>query len=371
MELLPVTLITGFLGSGKSTLLTQILDDPGFGDSAVVVNEFGAVGLDGFLVEHRPEQLVEMTTGCLCCTIRGDIRETLLDLHARRDSGVVPRFSRVIVETTGLADPAPVIHTLIMDPNLANRFRLGGVIATIDAVNGDHTLDDHAECVKQAAVADRLVLTKTDLVAERGFAKTIGGLTDRLRRLNPGAEILDRTRPDFDLRRLFDTSLYDPATKTADVRQWLNEESYNEPEESHHHLDVNRHDADIHSFTVSLEEPIRGTSLMVALEHMTAHYGRAILRLKGIAHIREEPARPVVIHGVQHLLHEMVWLDEWPTADRRTRLVFVTRGIAKDAIENFLTDWLAGGERKTAAMLGLSERARPSPKTALGAANHS
>ncbi len=225
MDCIPVTLLTGFLGSGKSTLLTQILTEPGFGDTAVVVNEFGEVGLDGFLVEHADDQIVEMTSGCLCCTIRGDIRETLLALYGRRDKGEIRAFRRLIVESTGLADPAPVIHTLMSDPSLERRYMLGGIVATIDAINGAGTLDAHVECVKQVAVADRLVITKTDLVEEFAVCRGVTQLIAKLRTLNPSAPILERHGLEFDLGRLFDTSLYDPETKTIDVRKWLNAEA--------------------------------------------------------------------------------------------------------------------------------------------------
>ena len=163
MDLIPVTLLTGFLGSGKSTLLTEILKQPAFDKTAVVVNEFGEIGLDGILIKHSEDQIVEMTSGCLCCTIRGDIRQTLLDLHSKRTNGDIPSFNRVIVESTGLADPAPVVHTLMSDPLLDRRYMLGGVVTTIDALTGVATLENHKECEKQAAVADRLVITKTDL----------------------------------------------------------------------------------------------------------------------------------------------------------------------------------------------------------------
>ena len=238
---IPVTLLTGFLGSGKSTLLTQILSDPRFGNTAVVVNEFGDVGLDGLLIEHAEDQLVEMTSGCLCCTIRGDIRETLLGLHARRDKGEIPAFTRLVIESTGLADPAPVIHTLMTDPRVNRRYMLGGIVATVDAVNGAATLAAHPECTKQAAVADRLVVTKTDLIGDQNPGQGAVDLVTRLRALNPGAPILERRDPAFDLDRLFDTSLYDPATKTMDVRRWLNAEAEID-DTGHHHKHDHPHD---------------------------------------------------------------------------------------------------------------------------------
>ena len=225
MELIPVNLLTGFLGSGKSTLLTEILQNPKFCNTAVVVNEFGEIGLDGVLIEHTKDQIVEMTSGCLCCTVRGDIRQTLVDLHGKFVSGRIPKFNRVIVESTGLADPAPVVQTLMSDPLLRNRYMLGGVIATIDALHGFATIERHKECEKQAAVADRLVITKSDLITTDANKKTLNKLQSKLLSLNPTAVVLDRHQRDFEFKRLFDTSLYDPDTKSMDVRKWLNAEA--------------------------------------------------------------------------------------------------------------------------------------------------
>lgn len=356
----PVTLLTGFLGSGKSTLLTQILNDTAFGDTAVVVNEFGEIGLDGFFVEHTDDQMVEMTSGCLCCTIRGDIRETLLSLYARRDDSAGPPFKRVIVETTGLADPAPVIHTLMSDPMLDRRYMLGGIVTTVDAVTGSATLDAHGECEKQVAVADRLVVTKSDMIADPFSANDLEELKRRLRELNPGAPIMDRHDPAFDLARLFDTSLYDPSTKTMDVRKWLNLEARGEGEHGHghghghdhHHThdqdphDVTRHGSDIRSFTLTLDDPIPIETLATALEALTATQGADLLRLKGIVNTTDRPGKPLVIHGVQHIFHVPVWLDAWPDEDTRTRLVFITHRIERDTLEAFFKAWI--GAEQTA-----------------------
>lgn len=340
MSNIPVTLLTGFLGSGKSTLLTKILRDPRFSDTAVVVNEFGEVGLDGFLVEHSGDQMVEMTSGCLCCTIRGDIRQTLLDLHARREQGRIPMFERLVIETTGLADPAPVIHTLMADPRLDRRFMLGGIIATVDAVNGDHTLDVQLECVKQIAVADRVVITKTDLAADPISQRDVARLRDRITMLNPGAIILDKNANDFDLRRLFDTSLYNPVTKTMDVQKWLNDEAYEaahshaHEHDHHHHHDVSRHGDDIQAFTLILDEPVDTMTFTDALELLITRQGENLLRVKGIVNITDNPGRPLVVHGVQHVFHDPVWLDAWPDEDHRTRIVFIARGLSEQTVRD-------------------------------------
>lgn len=371
-ETIPVTLLTGFLGSGKSTLLTHILSDPAFSDTAVIVNEFGDVGLDQFLVEHSFEQLVEMTSGCLCCTIRGDIRETLLDLHRRRELGEIPRFRRLVVETTGLADPAPVIHTLMTEERVIDNFVLGGVITTVDIVNAESALSRHEECVKQIAVADRIVLTKTDLAKDPASLKDIGLLRETISRINPGSPILDRNDPDFDFLELFDTALYDPAMKSFDVQQWLNAEAFEEPHDhghahhDHHHAhhdhahhdhgepghDVNRHGTDVQAYSLVLDEPVSTMAFTVALELLIANQGADLLRVKGIVNLAEKPENPVIIHGVQHVFHEPVWLDKWPTEDHRTKLVFITRNIARETMDTFFQAWQRLGSNGNERLLG-------------------
>ena len=362
MERIPVTLLTGFLGSGKSTLLTQLLQDSKFCDTAVVVNEFGEVGLDGILIEHNGEQIVEMTSGCLCCTIRGDIRETLLALYGQRERNEIPGFKRLVVESTGLADPAPVIHTLISDPLLDRRYMLGGVVTTVDAINGAATLGAHIECEKQAAVADRLVITKTDLINDPIAKKELEMLEFKLLELNPGAVILGRHEPNFDFHRLFDTSLYNPETKTTNVRMWLGSEAEKHDHgDNHHHghisqdhshdpchkegqetgvHNVTRHGTNIRSFTLTFEEPLELEALATALEVLTMTHGANLLRLKGIVDTTERPDMPLVIHGVQHVFHNPVWLDEWPDENKQTRLVFITNGIERRTLETYFESWI-------------------------------
>lgn len=353
MSIIPVTLMTGFLGSGKSTLLTKILSDPRFSETAVVVNEFGEIGLDGFLVEHSDDQIMEMTSGCLCCTIRGDIRETLLSLHARRESKEIRPFKRLIIETTGLADPAPVIHTLMSDPGLDRRYMLGGIVTTVDALNGEATLESHSESVKQVAVCDRIVITKTDLMSDPFSVKDVRTLKGKLQNLNPGATVLDPLDPAFDLAKLFDTSLYDPETKTMDVLKWLNAEADGDEHAHHHHghghdhhhdhaddHDITRHGTDIRSFTLTLDKPVSIETIGGALEALTATQGANLLRLKGIVNTIEREDRPLVLHGVQHVFHDPIWLDEWPDNDKRTRLVFITHQIERATLEKFFNVWV-------------------------------
>ena len=355
MDLFPVTLLTGFLGSGKSTLLTEILKQPGFDKTAVVVNEFGEIGLDGVLIKHSEDQIVEMTSGCLCCTIRGDIRQTLLDLHTKRTNGDIPTFNRVIFESTGLADPAPVVHTLMSDPLLDRHYMLGGVVTTIDALTGVAALENHEECEKQAAVADRLVITKTDLANSPTTEGSLGELQARLSALAPTATILDRHDADFDYNRLFDTSLFDPDTKSVNAHSWLNAEAsgyhHNQDDNhshshncDHHHHDVTRHGFDIRSFTLTFDEPVTIEAFASSLEALSLTQGSSILRIKGIVNTIDRPGMPLVIHGVQHVFHDPVWLDDWPDEDHQTKLVFITKGIERETVNLFFKAWISSSK---------------------------
>ena len=260
-------MLTGFLGAGKTTLLNRLLKDPALADTAVIINEFGDVGLDHLLVEYIGDNMVLLQSGCLCCTMRGDLvdaLETLLrDLDARRC-----KFRRVLLETTGLADPAPVLHTAMAHPYLLMRYRLDGVVAVVDAVNGAATLDAHAEAVKQAAMADRLVLTKTDLAD----AQQIAGIKERLRALNPAAPILDAAKGEATAARILNSGLYDPDKKIPDVKKWLAAEAYAEAHDHghHHHHDVNRHDEHIASFVLTPIRPIPAGTLEMFLELLRA-----------------------------------------------------------------------------------------------------
>ena len=221
-SLIPVTLLTGFLGSGKTTVLNHVLKQPGMAATAVIVNEFGEIGLDHLLVERSSEDVVLLNSGCLCCTVRGDIVDTLTNLFVDRVKGKVPYFTRIAIETTGLADPAPILHTLMTDPIVAARYMLDGVVTTVDAVNGAGTLDKQPEAVKQAAVADRLLLTKADLANAAARQK----IEARLRALNPSATIVPVAQGVIDPARLFNIGFYDPATKSVDVRRWLRDEAF-------------------------------------------------------------------------------------------------------------------------------------------------
>ena len=334
----PVTLLTGFLGSGKTTVLNHVLKRPEMAATAVIVNEFGEIGIDHLLVEKATDDVVLMQSGCLCCTIRGDIADTLVNLFVDRAKGRIPGFERVVIETTGLADPAPILHALMQDPIVAERYMVDGVVTTVDAVNGSGTLDAQVEAVKQAAVADRLLLTKCDVVS----AEARRELESRLAALNPGAPLIEVTGGAVDPAFLFNLGLYDPATKTVEVQRWLGEETFADARDDHegheehghgHHHDVNRHDAHISSFCITREKPISWTALSGWLDALTSMRGADLLRIKAIVSIDERPGQPVVLHGVQHLFHPPVLLPEWPSDDHRTRIVFITRDLPRETIE--------------------------------------
>ena len=332
----PVTLLTGFLGSGKTTLLNRLLRDPGIGETAVLINEFGAVAIDHLLVRESSENLTVLANGCICCSVAGDMVQALRDLYFKRANGEVPDFKRVVIETTGLADPAPIMHTLIEMPLVAARYSLSGVVTTVDAEHGARQLDDHMESVKQAAVADRIVLTKTDRVS----IEHADLLRARLRNLNPGAAILDVDSGEVVCWTLFNTGLYQPGQRTPDVRAWLKAEAYRalpkSPSPLVRSVPTTRHDERFHAFAISIEKPVAWQRLIEALELLTSLRGDQLLRIKGIVNVAGED-RPKVIHAVQHTIYPPAQLAAWPDADHSTRLVFITR----DLDEGFVRDTLA------------------------------
>jgi len=355
-EKLPVSVITGFLGSGKTTLLKHLLTQDWMKDTAVVINEFGEIGLDHELVEAAREDTILLSSGCLCCTIRGDLIDTLRRLFKQRERGEIPAFRRLVIETTGLADPAPILHTLIGDPLLSAFYRLDGVVTTVDAVNVMGQFDTQIESVKQAAVADRLLITKSDLVD----AATLTALAARLRALNPAAPVHRITQGQIGADQLFNAGLYNPQTKSLDVQNWLRQEAYQltttDGYHDHHHdhghdhghdhdghhgqhpHDVNRHDDHIRAFCLTHAAPLDWDKFVSWIEMLTATQGANLLRIKGILNVAGEE-KPVAIHGIQHLFHPPVVLPDWPSADHRSRLVFITRDLDAAALGKSLADF--------------------------------
>ncbi|MBX8813686.1 GTP-binding protein [Pseudochrobactrum algeriensis] len=345
-----ISVLTGFLGAGKTTLLNRLLKDPALQDTAVIINEFGDVSIDHLLVEQTADGVIQLADGCLCCTVRGELVDTLADLIERVQMGKINALQRIVIETTGLADPVPVLQALMGHPVLMQVLKLDGVITAVDAVNGMATLDAHIEAVKQVAVADRIVLTKSDLAD----TTQIAALMTRIRNLNPAAEIYDNVADDIGYAALFDCGLYNPAGKTPDVQNWLKADSYDDHhdhvceihgagcsghhhgEHGHHHH--HHHDETIRSFSLKHDAPVPFAAIEMFLDLLRSTHGDKLLRMKGIIAVAEDAERPLVIHGVQQILHPPVRLKSWPLelqdSKYQTRLVLIT----KDLDETYIRD---------------------------------
>jgi G3E family GTPase len=332
VEPIPLNVITGFLGAGKTTLLNRLLRDPSLRDTAVLVNEVGEIGLDHLFVEVLDGDTVLLPGGCLCCSVRGDLVDALENLLRDEDNKRGQPLKRVVIETTGLADPASVLHALMTHPYLVQRYRLDGVITLVDAVNGGATLDQHREAVKQSAMADRLVVSKSDLAG----AEAAAALRARLRAINPAAPLLDAAQGEATPKALFEAGLYDPERKIPDVKRWLAEAAVEEAEHARHdpaHVhDHPHHDDRVRVFTLASEAAIAAAAIELFLDLLRSFHGPKLLRLKGIVRLAEEPEQPLVLHAVQHVMHPPARLAAWPDSDRRSRLVCVTWDLEPAAV---------------------------------------
>jgi G3E family GTPase len=348
----PVTILTGFLGAGKSTLLNRILKDPVMKDAAVIINEFGDVGIDHLLVESSGDSIIELSDGCLCCTVRGELVDTLANLMDAVQTGRVKPVRRVVIETTGLADPAPVMQAIMGNPVIATNFELDGMVTVVDAINGLQTLGNHEEARKQVAVADRLIVSKRSMAS----GETLATLETALRDLNPRAALMDADGGEAGSAQVLVNGLYDPATKIADVDRWLRDEDahdahhhHHDHGHGHHHhghdhqdpQDVNRHDSSIRSFSIVEDKPIDPVALEMFIDLLRSAHGEKLLRMKAIVALSDRPERPLVLHGVQNIFHAPERLPAWPNPqDRRTRMVLITKDLpdvfVKDLFDAFL-----------------------------------
>lgn len=329
---LPVTLLTGFLGSGKTTLLNQVVRR--LPRTAILMNEFGAVALDHQLLQEMDGPMALLSGGCVCCTISGSLSPTLKNLWMARKNGDIPAFERAIIETTGIADPAPVLDNLLHDPWVRARFRLDGVITLVDALFGMGQLDEHFEAVKQVAVADRLFLTKTDLAP----ADSVAALRARLTELNPGADIVTVTDGDIDPAAIRNLGLWNADTHKLEAARWLKPQRYRPASASPLGGKPAGHDTRIRAFSVELDTPLDRFGLTAALDMLLSFRAENLLRFKAIVHVRDEPL-PVVLHGVQHVLYPETRLDAWPDDERRSRFVFIVRDLDPAFVERLLAEF--------------------------------
>jgi len=339
---LPILLLTGFLGVGKTTWLNRLLREPGYADTAVVINELGAVGIDHQLVRHASDQITVLENGCLCCVMNGELVDTLRDLYLKRVKDEVPEFDRVLIETTGLADPSPVVGMLSRDAFLDTYYRFDGVLTLVDATVGMATLDVHFEAVKQVAMADRVALTKRDLASDAALP---GALIARIGQINPGVEVADA-------RIEGPGALLGGVQRRpgvgSDARRWLAADRFvavkgiggiaPPPPGS-----ASPHDGRVQSFCVTFDEPVHRDNLRAALEMLCAFRGENLLRIKGIVNAIGEH-RPLVVHAVQHTLYAIEALDAWPDDDHRTRLVFIERDLDAEFIRKTLESFVQAGD---------------------------
>jgi G3E family GTPase len=354
----PVIVLSGFLGAGKSTLLSDLLGDPEFGDTALIINEFGDISIDHDLVRVGERDMMITTTGCLCCTAGSDVRASLFELHESVQRQLGRSFSRVIVETTGLADPAPVVNQLIpggapaiglRDHVVARRFRLAGFVCVVDVLAAEQTLDQHFECLKQIAFSDRIVLTKTDL-AKGPFEELLRQIAD----INPAADVVDRHAPQFDIARLFEAREFATVERKEDVEDWLALDRVLAAEQSSEHAATSkgRHAGRIQTFSIVRDAPVSQTDFGGFLSLLQSAAGDRLLRVKGLIAVSDDIDRPILIHAVQHTIYPYVRLEQWPSEDRRTRLVVICRDIGPEAVQE-LFDAFSGLKRSRGVPLAL------------------
>lgn len=334
----PLYLLTGFLGSGKTTLLNQWVQDPAFSKALVIINEFGETSLDHLLVSRSTEeQIVELSNGCICCTIRGDLAKTLSDIGWRFSRDGVKSFDKVIIETTGLADPSPILNTLISNEKLFQHYRLQGTITTVDAANALHTLDRYREAKRQVAVADLILLTKLDLVN----AEVAQHVQQQIHRLNPTAPIQQALRGVTALSALLELDHVEPVQSTTALPTWLSFRAVQFeplPQEQTPALlrcaepEPGLHKSSIQAFCYQLEHPVRLPAVEQWLDILLPQMGHQLLRLKAILNVEGFPG-PMVIHGVQQLLHPTAVLTQWPDDGRQSKLVFITDGLTAEKLE--------------------------------------
>jgi G3E family GTPase len=343
---IPVIVITGFLGSGKTTILNHIVRQPDMKATAVIVNEFGEIGIDHLLVETSEENMIEINNGCICCTVRGDLADKLGSLAMWLSTGHVPPVDRVIVETTGLADPAPIMHTLMTDEDLLNRYRLESVITVVDAIAGASSIDRFSEAMKQVAIADHLVVSKGDLVATHSDPQALVALRQRLHQINPRAALHEAVGGAIDMRILDVKAGDDAQAAFHDFSDWVAaaEGTCDDPDCHDHHHDhghghthAHQHshdDGGITSFVVRLEKPVDQKVFNDFLQDLVIEFGDHLLRMKGILNVAGTPDKPAVIHGVQHVMFPVTWLDRWPDDSRASQLVFITQGMDRKVIQD-------------------------------------